>query len=121
MAPSASSVDEYIASFPADVQVVLQRVREAIRTSTPGTEETIAYGIPVFKLQGRYVVYFAGWKRHVSVYPIPAADTELAKELDKYRNAKGTLQFPLRSPLPYDLISRVAALLMEQREARDST
>jgi uncharacterized protein YdhG (YjbR/CyaY superfamily) len=113
-----ATVDEYIASFPPDVQRTLEEVRAAIRGAVPGTEERISYGIPTFALDGRYVVYFSGWKRHVSVYPVPDADPALQREIAPYRAGKGTLKFALDKPLPLDLISRVAARLLEQRRER---
>jgi uncharacterized protein YdhG (YjbR/CyaY superfamily) len=119
---SFATVDEYIASFPAEVQRTLEEVRAAIRAAVPGTEERISYGIPTFALDGRYVVYFSGWKRHVSVYPIPDAANDKAfdRELARYRAGKGTLKFALDEPMPIDLIQRVARRLLEQRLARAS-
>ena len=115
-----ATVDEYIASFPPDVQVTLEAVRVAIREVVPGTEERISYGIPTFTLDGRYVVYFSGWKRHVSVYPIPdtTGDERFARELKPFMAGKGTLKFALDRPLPIELIQRVARRLLEQRLAR---
>jgi uncharacterized protein YdhG (YjbR/CyaY superfamily) len=117
--PTYATVDEYIAAFPPDVQRTLTEVREAIRAAAPGTEERISYGIPTFTLAGRYVVYFSGWKRHVSVYPIPDVEghPDLAKRIAAYQSGKGTLKFPLDEPMPLDLISAVAARLLEQRRA----
>jgi uncharacterized protein YdhG (YjbR/CyaY superfamily) len=112
------TVDEYVASFPPDVREKLESVRAAIRTAVPGTEERISYGIPTFTLDGRYVVYFSGWKEHVSVYPIPDADPALERELKPHMAGKGTLKFPLDKPMPLELIARVAARLLEQRRAR---
>ena len=112
------TVDEYIASFPPEVQRTLEAVRAAIRAVVPGTEERISYGIPTFSFSGRYVVYFSGWKRHVSVYPIPDADPELARAIKPYMAGKGTLKFALDKPIPIELIQRVAARLLEQRLAR---
>lgn len=115
-----ATVDEYIASFPGDVQRTLEDVRAAIRAVVPGTEERISYGIPTFALDGRYVVYFSGWKRHVSVYPIPdtSGDAALERELKPFIAGKGTLKFALDKPLPIELIQRVAACLLEQRLAK---
>lgn len=84
-----ATVDEYIASFPPDVRRTLTDVRAAIRAAVPGTEERISYGIPTFTLDGRYVVYFSGWKRHVSVYPIPDADADLARRIAPYQFRQG--------------------------------
>ena len=113
-----ATVDEYLASFPPEVRRVLEDVRTAIRAAVPGTEERISYGIPTFSLDGRYVVYFSGWKRHVSVYPIPDGDPELARAIKPFRAGKGTLKFALDQPMPIGLIQRVAARLLEQRIAR---
>jgi uncharacterized protein YdhG (YjbR/CyaY superfamily) len=115
--PAIATVDEYIASFPPDVQRTLTDVRSAIREAAPGTQERIRYGIPTFTLADRYVVYFSGWKRHVSVYPIPNvdADAELARQIAPYQSGKGTLKFPLDEPMPLELIKAVAARLLEQR------
>ena len=109
------TVESYLASFPDEVRPVLEQVRKTIRTAVPGAEETISYDIPTFKLGGRAVVYFAGWKHHVSVYPIPQADEALERDLAPFRAAKGTLKFPLDRPVPYELIGRAAALLADQR------
>jgi uncharacterized protein YdhG (YjbR/CyaY superfamily) len=110
-----ASIDAYIRSFPEDVQVVLEEVRRRIHRAVPGAGETISYQIPTITLDGRYVVYFAAWKHHISVYPIPGGDEAFEREIAPYRAAKGTLKFPLAEPIPYDLIERVAARLAQQR------
>ena len=115
--PAFTTVEDYIASFPPDVQRTLEAVRAVIRSAVPGTEERISYGIPTFALDGRYVVYFSGWKRHVSVYPIPDAHGELARQIEPYRSGKGTMKFPLDKPMPLELIGAVASRLLEQRRA----
>lgn len=116
-----ATVDEYIASFPPDMQAVLDTVRAAIRAAAPGTEERISYGIPTFTLDGRYVVYFSAWKQHVAVYPMPRGDAALDRDLAPHRAGKGTLRFPLDRPIPLELIGRVAARLLEQRRAASSS
>jgi len=110
-----TTVDEYIGSFPADIQKVLQKIRKTIHKAVPKAEEKISYQIAAFNLDGRYLIYFAGWKSHVSVYPLPEADEDLEREVAPYRSGKGTVKFPLSRPIPYDLIGRLAALLAEQR------
>lgn len=110
------SVEEYIGSFPADVQPILEQVRRAILDAVPGAGETISYQIPTITLGGRPLLYFAGWKRHVSVYPAPAGDEALERRLRPYRSAKSTLKFPLSQPVPYDLIAQVAELSLRQRQ-----
>ena len=109
------TVEAYLGSFPEEVRPILEQVRATIRAAVPGAEETISYDIPTFKLDGRAVVYFAGWKHHVSVYPIPETDEDLERDLAPFRAAKGTLKFPLDQPIPYELIGRAAGLLAAQR------
>jgi uncharacterized protein YdhG (YjbR/CyaY superfamily) len=107
-----ATIDEYISTFPSDVQDTLEKVRQTIRGAAPETVETISYGLPTFKLNGKYVVYFAGWKEHISLYPIPSADEALQKELAPYMSGKGTLKFPLDKPIPYELVKKVVLLLL---------
>jgi uncharacterized protein YdhG (YjbR/CyaY superfamily) len=117
MAPKFSSVDEYIASFPPEVQVTLQDVRRVMHEAAPGTQEAISYGIPTLTLDGRYLIYFAGWKHHISVYPIPSGDDALQRDLAPYVAAKGTLRFPHDQPIPLELIGRATAAALAARTA----
>ncbi len=115
------SVDEYIAQHPVEVQAVLERVRSTIRKAVPGAEEAISYQIPTLKLHGAYVVYFAGWKAHYSLYP--ANDRLVAafkKELLPYAISKGTIRFPLSDPVPVKLIAGIAKFLAKEAAARAS-
>lgn len=116
MAEKFANVDDYIRSYPEEVRVVLTKVRRTIHNVIPAAEETTSYQIPTFVLDGKHLVYFAGWKRHLSLYPVPAADGALDEELAPYRAAKGTLRFPLTEPIPYDLIGRVVTALVAQRD-----
>ena len=103
------SVDEYIASQPEATRGVLERVRRTIRKALPGSEEVISYQIPAYKLNGRTVVYFAGWRQHYSVYP--STDRLVArfkKDLARYEVSKGTIRFPLSEAVPVKLIEAVA-------------
>jgi len=103
------SVDEYIASQPEAVQGVLERVRSAIRKSVPGAEEVISYKIPTYKLQGGPVLYFAGWKKHYSLYPATGrVITAFKNDLAPYEVNKSTIRFPLSQPVPVKLIERIA-------------
>jgi len=115
MATAFATIDDYIGSFPEDVQPILQQVRDTIGDVAPGVDETISYGIPSMTLDGRYLVYFAGWKNHISVYPAPDGDESFERQIAPYRASKGTLKFPLRKPVPYDLIEQVVQLLVKQR------
>jgi uncharacterized protein YdhG (YjbR/CyaY superfamily) len=119
VADAPATIDDYIDMFPADVQTILQEVRRTIGNAVPAADETISYGIPTFTLGGRYLVYFAGWKHHLSVYPIPTGDAAFEQEIEPYAAGKGTLKFPLAKPIPYDLIERVAELLLEERTRQD--
>lgn len=118
MANHFNSVDEYIASFPVDVQGTLQEIRRRCSAAVPGSGEVISYGIPTITLDGKYVVYFAGWAHHISVYPVPAGDADFEAEIAPYRSAKGTLKFPLDKPIPYEIIEKTAALLAAERRGR---
>lgn len=111
-----ASVDEYIRGFPPDVAAALESVRRTIRRALPGCEEVISYQIAAFRVSGANVVYLAGWKRHLSLYPIPPADAALLAEIAPYRAGKGTLRFPLASPIPHDLVERVVRALLAQRQ-----
>jgi uncharacterized protein YdhG (YjbR/CyaY superfamily) len=114
------SVDEYIATYPEDVQTILQRVRGAIRKAVPGAEEAISYQIPAYKLHGDVVLYFAGWKRHYSLYPATGGVVEEFKdELVPYEvNDKGTIRFPLSQPVPEKLIGRIARFRAQETAER---
>jgi uncharacterized protein YdhG (YjbR/CyaY superfamily) len=103
------SVDQYIASQPEAVQRVLTRVRRTIRRAVPRAEEAISYQIPTYKLHGRPVLYFAGWREHYSLYP--SGDRLVAafrSELARYEISKGTIRFPLSEPVPVRLIEGIA-------------
>lgn len=119
MAEHFATVDDYIASFPPEVEGILQEIRHRCHLAVPGAGELVSYNMPTIVLDDRYVVYFAGWKHHISVYPIPAGDEDFERRIEPYRAARGTLRFPLNKPIPYELIEEVARRLREQREARD--
>jgi uncharacterized protein YdhG (YjbR/CyaY superfamily) len=114
-----TSVDEYIATHPEDVQAILQRVRSAIRTALPGAEEVISYQIPAYRLDGGSVLYFAGWKHHYSLYPATDHVVEAFKDdLAPYTVDKGTIRFPLSQPVPMKLIERIARLRAKEAAGR---
>ena len=105
-----SSIDEYIATFPEDVQKILEELRSTIRAAAPDAKETISYNIPTFTLNGKYLIYFAGWKNHISIYPIPIGTETFNKQIAKYVEGKGTLKFTLDKPLPFKLITKMVKL-----------
>ena len=105
-----NSIDEYIATFPEDVQKRLEEVRGIIKATAPNAREKISYQIAAFELNGKNLVHFAGWKRHIVMYPIPSGSEAFNKEVSKYMDGKGTLKFPLDRPLPLRLISNIVKL-----------
>lgn len=105
------TVDQYIATFPPEVQVILEKVRSTIRGVSPEAEERISYNIPAFVLEKRRI-YFAAFKNHIGVYPPVRGDAKLLKELSAYRNEKGNLKFAYDERVPYPLIRRVAKALL---------
>lgn len=100
-------VDEYIASFSSDVQKILKKIRGTIRKAAPNAVESISYQIPTYKVDGTVLIYFAGFAKHVGIYPAPREATEFKKELAAYKGGKGTIQFPLDKPIDHDLIARI--------------
>ena len=108
------TVQEYLDSLPDEVAHVLRRVQDRIRAAAPGAEVVISYGIPTLRLEGRSLVHFAGWKKHVSIYPVPDDVSSLEPEIDRYVAGRGTLKLPLSEPMPLELIEKVAHLLVEQ-------
>jgi uncharacterized protein YdhG (YjbR/CyaY superfamily) len=114
------SINQYIASKPRELQSILKQVQDAIRKAVPGTEEGISYQIPVFKLNGVAVLYFAGWKQHYSLYPANAAlVAAFKKELEPYELSKGTIRLPFDEPVPVNLIGRIAKFRATQLRARE--
>lgn len=105
----ARTIDTYVEDFPDDMQKVLIKIRTTIRRIIPNAEETISYGVPAFKQNGKYIVYFAGWKHHVSVYPIPAGTKTFQKSIAPFVAGRGTVKFPLDKSIPYSLIEKIAA------------
>ena len=111
---TATSIDEYIAEFPPATQDVLRQVRAVIRDSAPGAVETISYAIPTFDLNGRHLVHFAGYERHIGFYPMASGVAAFKDELTGYKSAKGSVRFPLEQPLPVDLIRRIVEFRVAQ-------
>src|SRR5438552_18762822 len=110
------TIDEYIKTFPKDVQAILEKMRQTIRKAAPEAVETISYQMPTFKLNGRGLVYFAGFKNHVGFYPIPSGITAFEKELSPYKQGKGSVQSPLDKPVPHDLLRKIVVYRMKQNQ-----
>ncbi len=106
--PPPAGIDAYIAGFPPEIQAILQKIRAIIREEAPGAEEAIRYQMPTFVLGGN-LVHFAAFKKHIGLYPTPSGTAAFQEELAPYKWAKGSIQFPLDKPIPYDLIRRIVA------------
>jgi uncharacterized protein YdhG (YjbR/CyaY superfamily) len=100
------SIDEYIAAFPAEVQKRLQEIRSVIKSAAPQATEKISYQMPTFYLNGN-LVHFAAFKNHIGFYPVPSGIEAFKRELSKYAQGKGSVQFPLDEPLPLALIRKI--------------
>lgn len=113
--PAAGSIDEYIADFPPGTREVLEELRALVMAAAPGVTERISYAIPAFDLHGRYLVYFAGWKKHIALYPITGGVAEaFGEELEPYRSGKGSVHLPLGQPLPTELIRRIVEFRVDE-------
>ncbi len=104
---SATTIDEYIAEFPPDTRAVLEELRALIHGLAPEAVETISYAIPTFDLGSKHLVHFAGYEKHVGLYPAPSGMEAFKEDLKPYKTGKGSVQFPLDQPLPTGLIRRI--------------
>jgi uncharacterized protein YdhG (YjbR/CyaY superfamily) len=111
------SIDEYIASFSPEVQVILKKIRLTIGKAAPDAKEAISYGMPAYTLGG-VLVYFAAFKKHIGFYPPVRGDAELKEALSIYAGEKGSLRFPLDQPIPYGLIERIVKLRVKQMSSK---
>jgi uncharacterized protein YdhG (YjbR/CyaY superfamily) len=107
-------VDEYIKTFPVEVQSILKIIRSIIFNVAPEANESISYGMPAYKTNGKQLVYFAAYKKHIGLYATPSAHTSFAKELEVYKQGKGSVQFPINQPIPYDLIERMVEFKLKE-------
>ncbi|MES2448371.1 MAG: DUF1801 domain-containing protein [Bacteroidota bacterium] len=110
----AKSIDEYILGFPIPTQEILKQIRATIKIAAPGAEECISYAMPAFKLNGKPLVYFAGYKNHIGFYATPTGHEAFEKELSIYKQGKGSVQFPINKPMPLDLITRITKFRVEE-------
>ena len=114
-----STVAQYIADTPPAARKALKAIRAAIKSVAPGITERISYRIPTFDLDGRYLLYMAAFKEHVSVYPVTAGIvSRYGEEIAKFRSGKGTLRFPLDKPIPVSLIRKLAKVRIEERRVK---
>ena len=113
------TIDQYIASFPPEVQAILEKIRSTIGNAAPGAQETISYNMPAFTLNG-VLVYFAAFKQHIGLYPPVRGDERLQKAISIYAGEKGNLRFPFDQPIPYGLIEEVVKLRVKQNKSNDT-
>ena len=112
------NVDEYIKSFPAETRKKLEQVRKIIMKAAPGAEESMSYGMPAYKINKKPLVYFAGYNNHIGFYATPSGHAAFADELSKYKQGKGSVQFPLDEPLPLDLIKQITLFRVQENLAK---
>ena len=111
------TMNEYIATFPKDVQELLERMRQAIKEAAPMAEEAISYQMPTFKLNGN-LVHFAAFKHHIGFYPVPSGIEAFKKELAPYETSKGSIRFPMDKPIPLDLVKRIVEFRVKQNQEK---
>ena len=110
-------IDEYIAGFPPEVQQILEHIRATIKAAAPEAQETISYQMPTFTLKGN-LVHFAAFKKHIGFYPTPSGTEQFQQQISGYKAAKGSIQFPLDKPIPYDLISEIVNFRVQENLAK---
>jgi uncharacterized protein YdhG (YjbR/CyaY superfamily) len=118
--PKITTIDNYIAQFPPDIQERLQAVRTAIHETEPDAQETISYQMAAFRLHGYMLIYFAGYEDYIGMYPAPINDPAFEPDLSVYTSGKATVRFPHDQPLPLDLIRQIVAFRAEQNAARSA-
>jgi uncharacterized protein YdhG (YjbR/CyaY superfamily) len=113
------TIDEYIAQLPEGIREAMSKLRQVIEESAPDAEQKISYGIPTFDRNGKHLVFFGAYKKHISLYPVSSGMIEAFKsELPQFQTSTGTLQFPLDQPIPYDLVKRIVELRVKELESR---
>jgi uncharacterized protein YdhG (YjbR/CyaY superfamily) len=118
MISKSENVDAYIKAFPKNVQEILEQIRSIIMEKAPGAIEGMSYGMPGYKTHGKPLVYFAGYEKHVGFYATPAGHKEFSEELSKFKQGKGSVQFPLGKPIPFDLISRIVEFRVKENAGK---
>ena len=111
-------VDVYINQFPEIVKETLQQIRQIVKTIAPNAEEIISYGMPGYKTNGKPLIYFAGYKNHIGLYATPSGNIAFKNELSQYKQGRGSVQFPLDQPIPYELIQRIVKFRLEENKSK---
>lgn len=112
------TIDEYIKTFPKDVRNILEQIRSTIKRTAPQAEEAIAYQMPTFKFNGKNLVHFAAFKKHIGFYPAPSGISAFEKELSAYKSAKGSVQFPINESVPFKLIEKIVKFRVKENLQR---
>lgn len=118
MVNKPKDIDEYIAAFPPAMQTLLEQMRSTIQEAAPQAVEAISYAIPTFKLNGKNLVHFAGYEKHIGFYATPTGHEAFAKDLSKYKQGKGSVQFPLNAPLPLSLVEQIVKFRVQEMEKK---
>lgn len=113
-----TTVDAYIAGFPEETQEILEQMRTTIKAAAPNAEESISYGMPGYKLHGFPLVYFAGYKGHIGFYATPTGHEAFEKELSIYKQGKGSVQFPIDTPMPLKLVTKIVKFRAKENAER---
>lgn len=113
-----NEIDQYISKFPEEVQQHLVAMRSLIKKVAPDAMEAMAYGMPGYKTNGKPLVYFAGYKNHIGLYATPSGHSKFQKELSKYKQGKGSVQFPLDQPIPYELIQKIVEFRVQENASK---
>lgn len=115
------TIDEYIKTFPENIQSILEEMRQAIHEAAPQAIETISYQMPTFKLNGKNLAYFAAFKNHIGFYPIPSGIEAFKKELSSYKQGRGSVQFPFDKPIPFDLVKKITMFRVKENLRKERT
>lgn len=115
------SIEEYVERFPNEVQFILEKIRSIIKKTAPDAIESISYGMPAYKIHGKPLVYFAGYKKHIGFYATPTGHSEFSNELSNYKQGKGSVQFPIDHPIPYLLIEQIVIFRVKENEQKKKT
>jgi uncharacterized protein YdhG (YjbR/CyaY superfamily) len=113
------NIDEYIKTFPPEIQKILEKMRKIILKAAPEATESISYQMPAFKING-FLVFFAAFEKHIGFYPTPSGIKKFKKELSPYKYAKGSVQFPLDKPIPFDLVKKIVVFRLEENMKKKS-
>lgn len=117
----ADKISEYISTFPDNVQEILKKIRDIINNNAPDATESLSYGMPGYKTEGKPLVYFAAYKNHIGFYATPSGHSEFKKDLSPYKQGKGSVQFPLNAPIPFDLIERIVKFRIAENKNSTTT